>query len=156
HVSELLGRLGAERREEIAEWYRRGDAEGPRPWLRWQRAAVALAVGVLGATAITMMAVGMPSGGGDEAPRPGGSGDTEHLTRAHLEGLLMGLLDGGILHTTTEGYYRDGRLWEIPEGYSFMMPERHTYHLWRLYGSSGTLIGSIGAAIGEDGLIYER
>jgi len=66
HVSELLGRLGLERREEIAQWYRTaGTTETPRPvrWRGWQRAAFALGAGLLGAAGIIAMAGGLPTGG---------------------------------------------------------------------------------------------
>jgi len=64
HVAELLARLHATRREQIAEWYRDGGAEPPRPWFKWHRAAIAIASASLGAAAIAALAIGLPSGGG--------------------------------------------------------------------------------------------
>src|SRR5690606_8138909 len=87
--------------------------------------------------------------------RPVGRTDSELVTRAQGEALLAGLLDGGILYTRTEKYYRGGHAWGVEEQ-SIRLPDRYVYHSWQIYDDDGRLLHAVGAAVGEDGVTYER
>lgn len=63
HVSELLGRLGLQRREEIADWYRSGRGQRGRRSLRRLLAPLAWASGALGLAGVAIVAFVALSGG---------------------------------------------------------------------------------------------
>ncbi|MCK9485846.1 MAG: peptidoglycan DD-metalloendopeptidase family protein [Dehalococcoidia bacterium] len=72
HVSELLGRLGVERREDVAAWYREHGGPATATRGRWSRLRALWPLGALTAVGVplALLAVALANGRVEEAPEP--------------------------------------------------------------------------------------
>ncbi len=96
HVSELLGRLGLERREEIAEWYRQEAPSRRSRWLRALTGAPLAAAGGLAAVALVTLALWVALDGGRAEQGSPAATPTPTPTATEVSERPQGVLPGAI------------------------------------------------------------
>ncbi|MPZ98363.1 MAG: hypothetical protein GEU80_03325 [Dehalococcoidia bacterium] len=162
HVSELLGRLGLTRREEIRDWYGRHRSTQRR------RAVLALPLGALVATgavaALAVAAVVLLVAPGGRAEEPGeipglvvGTEVEERQSLSNVEAVFAEVEDGGILHLRVTRFVRAGQ--EVQAGRNgdfFTLPERRVEDSWWLYDDAGDVVFVLGLVRDGEDAVYQR